>query len=107
MGRNGRKRHGSRGLIIRADITNFYNSVYTHSIGWAIHGREEAFKDNECLLTGNKIDRLIQYANDGRTNGIPVGSALSDLIAEIILSSIDRKVSNKKIIANLDKEKWH
>lgn len=82
-------------LIIRADITNFYNSVYTHSIGWAIHGREEAFKDNECLLTGNKIDRLIQYANDGRTNGIPVGSALSDLIAEIILSSIDRKVSNK------------
>ncbi|HQU32039.1 MAG: hypothetical protein HRU72_12295 [Planctomycetia bacterium] len=82
-------------LIIRADITNFYNSVYTHSIGWAIHGREEALADKEYLLTGNKIDRLIQYANDGRTNGIPVGSALSDLIAEIILSSIDRKVSKK------------
>ncbi len=82
-------------LIIRADITNFYNSVYTHSIAWAIHGREEALADKECLLTGNKIDRLIQYANDGRTNGIPVGSALSDLIAEIILSSIDRKVSKK------------
>lgn len=46
-------------------------------------------------MPGNKIDRLIQYANDGRTNGIPVGSALSDLIAEIILSSIDRKVSKK------------
>ncbi len=82
-------------LIIRADITNFYNSVYTHSIAWAIHGREEALADKECLLPGNKIDRLIQYANDGRTNGIPVGSALSDLIAEIILSSIDRKVSKK------------
>ena len=82
-------------LLIRADITNFYNSVYTHSIGWAIHGREKAFGDKECSLTGNKIDRLIQYANDGRTNGIPVGSALSDLIAEIILSSIDRKVSLK------------
>src|SRR5699024_4105687 len=35
------------------------------------------------------------YANDARTNGIPVGSALSDLIAEIILTSIDRKVSSK------------
>lgn len=87
-------------LIIRADITNFYNSVYTHSIAWAIHGREEALADKECLLAGNKIDRLIQYANDGRTNGIPVGSALSDLIAEIILSSIDRKVSKK--LKNLD-----
>src|SRR5699024_8296259 len=45
--------------------------------------------------TGNKIDKLTQYANDARTNGIPVGSALSDLIAEIILTSIDRKVSSK------------
>jgi hypothetical protein len=82
-------------LIIRADVTNFYNSVYTHSIGWAIHGRETAFKDKILKLTGNKLDRLIQYANDGRTNGIPVGSALSDLIAEIVLTSVDRKVSKK------------
>ena len=82
-------------LIIRADITNFYNSVYTHSIGWALHGRETAFADKEFKLTGNKIDRLVQYANNARTNGIPVGSALSDLIAEIILASIDLKVSKK------------
>jgi hypothetical protein len=82
-------------FIIRADITNFYNSVYTHSIGWALHGREDAFADKEINLTGNKIDKLIQYANDGRTNGIPVGSALSDLIAEIVLTCIDRKVSKK------------
>ncbi|MEX2231415.1 MAG: reverse transcriptase domain-containing protein [Cyclobacteriaceae bacterium] len=82
-------------FIIRTDITNFYNSVYTHSIGWAIHGREVAFKDKQLRLTGNKLDRLVQYANDGKTNGIPVGSALSDLLAEIILTSIDRKVSKK------------
>jgi len=82
-------------FLIRADITNFYNSVYTHSIGWALHGREIALNDKGFDLTGNKIDKLIQYANDARTNGIPVGSALSDLIAEIILTSIDRKVSSK------------
>jgi retron-type reverse transcriptase len=82
-------------FIIRSDITNFYNSVYTHSIGWAIHGREVAFVDKELKLTGNKIDKLVQYANDGRTNGIPVGSALSDLIAEIVLTSIDVQVSRK------------
>jgi hypothetical protein len=82
-------------LIIRTDVTNFYNSVYTHSIGWALHGRETAFKDKHLMLTGNKLDRIIQYANDGRTNGIPVGSALSDIIAEIVLARIDREVSKK------------
>jgi hypothetical protein len=83
-------------LIVRSDITNFYNSVYTHSIAWALEGQEAAFADmGESTLTGNKIDRLVQYANKGRTNGLPVGSALSDLIAELILSVIDLSVSKK------------
>lgn len=82
-------------LIVRSDITNFYNSVYTHSIGWALHGQEKAFKDKSCALIGNKIDKIVQYANNGRTNGIPVGSAVSDLIAELILSSVDLKISKK------------
>ncbi len=60
-----------------------------------MHGREKSLADKEYKLTGSKVDRLIQYANDARTNGIPVGSALSDLIAEIILASVDRKVSSK------------
>lgn len=82
-------------LIVRSDITNFYNSVYTHSIGWALHGQETAFKDKTCALIGNKIDKIVQYATNGRTNGIPVGSAVSDLIAELILSSVDLRISQK------------
>jgi hypothetical protein len=82
-------------ILARTDITNFYPSIYTHGIGWAIHGREEAFKDKGFNLFGNKIDRLFQYSNDGRTNGIPIGSALSDLIAEIILADIDCNFSRK------------
>lgn len=83
-------------LIVRSDVTNFYNSVYTHSIGWAIHGEEYSFNDSQaCTLFGNKIDRLVQYANQGRTNGLPVGSALSDLIAEIILCRVDTEVTLK------------
>lgn len=88
--------------IVRSDITNFYNSVYTHSIAWALEGQEVAFADKEFTLVGNKIDRLVQYANNGRTNGIPVGSALSDLIAEIILSTIDLKVSEKASKAGIE-----
>jgi hypothetical protein len=82
-------------ILARTDITNFYPSVYTHGIGWAIHGRETAFNDKSFNLFGNKIDRLFQYSNDGRTNGIPIGSALSDLIAETILADVDRKFSKE------------
>lgn len=90
-------------LIVRSDITNFYNSVYTHSIAWALEGQEAAFSDmRESTLIGNKIDRLVQYANKGRTNGLPVGSALSDLISEIILSVIDLSVSKKAQKAGVD-----
>ncbi len=87
-------------LIAKTDIANFYSSIYTHSIAWAIEGREEAFSDKDFKLAGNKIDRLIQYANDARTNGIPVGSALSDLISEIVLSVVDARVS--KSLKDLD-----
>ena len=80
--------------LAKTDIKNFYSSVYTHSVAWAIAGsRETAFKDRKFELFGNKIDRLLQYSNDARTNGISVGSALSDLIAEILLSWVDEKVS--------------
>lgn len=83
-------------LLVKTDITNFYSSIYTHSIAWAIVGdRETAFNDKNLQLIGNKIDKLIQYANDARTNGIPIGSALSDLIAEILLSRIDKYISDE------------
>lgn len=93
--------------LVRADITNFYNSIYTHSIAWALHGREDSLKDarfntnQDFELFGNKIDKLFQYANDARTNGIPVGPALSDLIAEIVLTQIDTSISK-----NLQKIKF-
>lgn len=87
--------------LAKTDITNFYCSVYTHSVAWAIAGsRETAFEDKDFALFGNKIDKLLQYSNDARTNGIPIGSALSDLIAELLLSWVDEKVSLE--LAELD-----
>lgn len=81
--------------LIRADISNFYNSIYTHSIAWALHGRENAFQDRaKFKLVGCKIDKIIQYANDIKTIGIPVGSALCDFISEILLATIDLNISN-------------
>lgn len=87
--------------LVKTDVTNFYKSIYTHSISWALHTREKSLEDlsanvgDRYQLVGNKIDRLMQYANDRKSNSIPIGSSLSDLVAEIILSDIDTKVSMK------------
>ncbi len=82
--------------IVKTDIKNFYPSIYTHSISWALHGKSFIRKTQNKFnhnLTGNKLDKLFQNANDGCTNGIPVGPVVSELISEIIASGVDRTFS--------------
>jgi hypothetical protein len=87
------------GYILRLDITNFYPSIYTHTLCWAWEGRDKSDGRKTCgsnksePLLGDRLDRLFQYANDKRTVGLPIGSALSDLMAEFILSERDLKIS--------------
>ena len=80
------------------DITNCYSSVYTHTISWAIHGKDTAKsnkKNKKIKLLGNIIDGLIQDMSSGQTNGIPQGSVLTDFLAEIILSYSDKLLKEK------------
>jgi len=81
--------------IIKTDIKNFYPSIYTHSIPWALHGKMFIRNGNRqnYNLVGNRLDKLFQNANDGCTNGIPIGPAVSDIISEIVLSGVDRNLS--------------
>ena len=82
--------------LVKADIKNFYPSIYTHSIAWAIHGKKTVRKKENLRnfnLLGNRLDRLFQRANDGCTNGVPVGPVVSDIAAEIIAGAVDRTLS--------------
>ena len=80
--------------MLKSDIKNFYPSIYTHSLAWILHGKKEGRDDKSTFsLLGSKIDKLFQASNDGCTNGIPIGSALSDLVSEIMLAGIDRECS--------------
>ena len=81
---------------VETDITNFYPTIYTHSIGWALHGKQSARNDRFSFnLLGTKLDKLFQRANDGCTNGLAVGPVVSDIVSEIILAAIDRKCSHE------------
>ncbi|KDB62769.1 RNA-directed DNA polymerase [Bordetella bronchiseptica B18-5 (C3)] len=79
--------------IVTADIKRFYPSIYTHSIAWAIHGKSFIRRPKNLHNfdhVGNRLDKLFQNANDGCTNGIPIGPVVSDLIGELIAAAVDR-----------------
>ncbi len=82
--------------VIHTDITDCYGAIYTHSIAWAIHTKAMAKKErsNKSLL-GNIIDNYIQDMCHGQTNGIPQGSVLMDLIAEIVLGYADSELTER------------
>lgn len=84
--------------ILKADINQYYHSIYTHSISWAIHGKSVAkAKRHDKTLQGNVLDRLIRNSQDGQSIGIPIGPDTSFLIAEIILSINDEFLSTRGI----------
>lgn len=85
---------GNYDCVATCDIYNFYESIYTHSIAWAIETKEVAKSSRGTELVGNRIDKLFQNAHDGQTNGIPTGNVLSDLAAELILKDIDRLLAD-------------
>lgn len=78
------------------DITNCYGSIYTHSLAWAMMGKDEARKNkgNNALL-GNRLDIAVQCMQYGQTNGIPQGNVVSDLLAELVLAYADSLIVEK------------
>lgn len=84
-------------FILKTDISEFYHSVYTHSIAWAVHNKtfaktSEGRKDK---YFGNLLDKWIRNSQDQQTLGIPVGPDTSYIIAELILSQIDVALSTR------------
>jgi hypothetical protein len=79
---------GSR-CLLRTDISQFYASIYTHAIPWAIHTRAEA-KKKRGKTRGDKIDKAVRDCAAGQTAGVPIGPDSSLVIAELILAAVDR-----------------
>jgi len=84
--------------VLHLDITDCYGSIYTHSIVWAIHGKQTGKNSDsrrDDSLIGNVIDWHIQDMSYAQTNGIPQGSVLMDFIAEIVLGYGDLLLSER------------
>ncbi|MBX9601878.1 MAG: RNA-directed DNA polymerase [Bryobacteraceae bacterium] len=82
--------------LLRADIAEFYRSVYTHSIPWALHTKAVAkARLRDKTLLGNRIDAAVQASQNGQTNGIPIGPDTSLVLAEVILGSVDESLQRR------------
>ena len=84
--------------IVRSDIANFYPSIYSHSLPWAIVGLDQAKKSIGTKKTKwyDKLDKAIRLAKRSETNGVAVGPGTSIVIAEALLAKVDRRLVRKK-----------
>jgi len=80
---------------IRLDIASCFDSIYTHSVSWAIHTKAIAKRNKTDAMFGNVLDNCLQAMNYGQTNGILVGNAVSRIISEIILCKVDESVQKR------------
>lgn len=81
--------------ILTTDISRFYHSIYTHSIPWALHGKNFAKANRRLDSLGNKLDYLVRQGQDGQTVGIPIGPDTSLVIAELLMHSVDKNLSTE------------
>lgn len=92
---------------LKVDVANCYNSIYTHSVAWAICGKEQAKAymrthapqsiKNEYELS-DSLDAFMRFQKNNETNGIVVGPFTSRIFSEIVLASIDKNLRGKGFV---------
>ncbi|MCQ2610951.1 MAG: RNA-directed DNA polymerase [Treponema sp.] len=82
--------------IATSDISTCFQSIYTHSIPWALLGKEKAKKEkDDNSLWENQLDHYCQNTTNGETHGLLIGPHASNLLSEIILTCVDRMLMEK------------
>jgi len=78
------------------DVSQCYSSIYTHSIEWALDGKEASKSRlktrGPTRSLGALLDMAVQHGQWGQTKGIPIGPDTSHAIAELILCAIDAEI---------------
>lgn len=89
--------------LSKLDVTQCFDSIYTHSIAWAVYKKVYAKQnlDSTKRTFAFKFDQLMQRINYNETNGIIIGPELSRIFAEIIMQATDREV-----VEELETEKY-
>jgi Reverse transcriptase (RNA-dependent DNA polymerase) len=74
--------------VLICDFVDFYNQIYTHRLRNVIAEAGGTTLEEYAEVVENFLHGL----NDKTSRGIPVGPAASIVLAEVVLSDIDRKI---------------
>lgn len=95
-------RHNEKrfGHLLRLDIANCFDSVYTHSITWATSDKETVKRARFVTKRprsskptfADEFDQVMMRLNDSETHGLPIGPEVSRIFAEVILQRVDMEV---------------
>ena len=93
-------------FVVELDISQYYPSIYTHTLTWALLGRTRAKEflrlkpaartaeaDFDLYDFADKLDRLIRSAQENQSVGLPIGPDTSHIISEIIGCYFDQRLS--------------
>ena len=83
--------------MIQLDISKCFDSIYTHSLPWAVFGKSQTkfyLEKSKATVAGN-FDSVMQRLNHKETNGIVIGPEFSRVFAEIILQSVDNELESR------------
>jgi len=93
-------------FVVEADVAACFPSIYTHSIPWALHSKDETKKSSSITkFAGNLLDKCTQNTRDRQTNGLLIGPHASNIISEIVLTRIDAALQAKgykKVVRHVD-----
>lgn len=89
--------------LCRLDLQSCFDSIYTHTITWAVNGGKEVYKEifpfEDFMRTfSGEFDYMMQKMNHNETNGIVIGPEFSRIFAEIILQFVDCETERKALL---------
>jgi hypothetical protein len=89
-------------ILVKADISNCYHSIYIHSVSWTAKGRIAAFTERAEKYWNNKLEKALMFCQSSESIGLPIGPDTSAVIAEYILSAVDRELKKFSYIRYID-----
>lgn len=88
--------------VVYADISQCFPSMYSHALSWAIVSKTFAKAERDPEHWYNKLDFHTRNIKDGETNGFLIGPHVSNLLSEIILTTIDAQLNKWNYVRRID-----
>jgi len=84
---------GNKSVVVQTDISSFYEHVSHHRLQ---NNLDDLISPESTIPA--QVDRFLSQFASGRSFGLPVGGQCSRILAEVLLGSIDRALSDAKLI---------